>query len=104
VCLALQDRRVRLTSVHVLVFCASVQRTREKTGIERFFADCKEGGMTTLEAYSAFLNGNEPNSSDFVDLKEHFNRAESLLQLQNTWIAIWDKVQCNPYLGLHNQL
>jgi hypothetical protein len=81
--------------VHVLTCCASVQGTRVETGIARYLADCKEAGLSTTEAHSAFLNGKESDNLTSISHKEHMGRAESLLKLQDTWLAIWDKVNHN---------
>jgi hypothetical protein len=59
VCLALQGKRVRLSCVHVLLSCSGVQAVRDKTGITEFITGCKEGGLSSLASYSAFLNSPE---------------------------------------------
>jgi hypothetical protein len=91
----LKGERVRLTCVHVLVACSGVQGVRDKSGITEFLDSSKKGGLSPLAAYSSFLNGLQPCSNKKIPLKEYFDRAESLLELQSAWIAIWDKVAIN---------
>ena len=69
VCLALQGKRVRLSCVHVLLSCSGVQAIRDKTGITEFITGRKEGGLSSLASYSAFLNGKEADSITTTPLK-----------------------------------
>jgi hypothetical protein len=100
VCLALEDKRVRLSCVHVLVSCPGVRAVRDRACITGFLASCREGGLSSLAAYSAFLNGKEADGITSVSLEDHLVRAESLLELQVAWVAIWDGVRFN-YPDVH---
>jgi hypothetical protein len=43
-----------------------------------------------MEAYSSFLNGRTACGGLDVDLAEYLGRGNSLLDLQNQWINVWD--------------
>ena len=53
----------------MLLSCSGVQAVRDKTGITEFITGCKEGGLSSLASYSAFLNSPEATVPSLTPLK-----------------------------------
>jgi hypothetical protein len=86
------ESKAKLSCAHVLAVCGAVQAIRVSSGYKAFTDECKAGGLSSAQTYSAFLNGKSGDGTTGVSRQDHLKRGYVLIDIQKRWLAVWQVV------------
>ena len=73
---------------HLLFCCSSLSKLRAETGITSFMTMCTLKGLTMLEAYSMFVNGEDSDKSQ-VSVSNYLERGRCMHDMRKLWFSKW---------------
>ena len=88
-CPLCQPNQVKISELHVLTDCVSVERVRRETGLSFEMNLLRlSGGDESEDAYYKYVNGLDKDGAA-IDKSSYLQRGEAMGEVIAAWLSLW---------------